>query len=227
MDAYHTQRLEDFQKLAKEHLNREIAPYEQVCPRLNSIHNLQSDRTLWIFRRPCTARQVFDQIDSRTCDNHRSTSMSPNPRLNPARPSPIHTCSTPGSCDRLVSPSKRAPGRASIFSKFWCRRSSVVLQVTFQSYSGLLRGAGTGRSRQDIPGSNLHCTTRSKCRAASHLLQLTSNCFAERRQYRGRRTVPHPLVPLSVHVCVSWMEATTVAHRDTARHGTTPYGVGW
>ena len=31
MDIYHTQKLEDFQDLAKEHLDGEIALYEQVC----------------------------------------------------------------------------------------------------------------------------------------------------------------------------------------------------
>ena len=30
MDTYHTQKLEDFQELAKEHLDGEIALYEQV-----------------------------------------------------------------------------------------------------------------------------------------------------------------------------------------------------
>ena len=31
MDTYHAQKLEDFQDLAKEHLDGEIALYEQVC----------------------------------------------------------------------------------------------------------------------------------------------------------------------------------------------------
>lgn len=31
METYHTQKVEDFQTLAKEHLDGEIALYEQVC----------------------------------------------------------------------------------------------------------------------------------------------------------------------------------------------------
>ena len=40
MDTYHTQKLEDFQELAKEHLDGEIALYEQVRLRTNPIRIL-------------------------------------------------------------------------------------------------------------------------------------------------------------------------------------------
>ena len=36
MDTYHTQKLEDFQELAKEHLDGEIALYEQVSHSLRT-----------------------------------------------------------------------------------------------------------------------------------------------------------------------------------------------
>ena len=38
MDTYHTQKLEDFQELAKEHLDGEIALYEQVRRHTYSRH---------------------------------------------------------------------------------------------------------------------------------------------------------------------------------------------
>ena len=37
MDTYHTQKVEDFRALAKDHLDGEIALYEQVCRRVHLL----------------------------------------------------------------------------------------------------------------------------------------------------------------------------------------------
>ncbi len=44
MDTYHTQKVEDFQELAKEHLDGEIALYEQVSRPL--VDQLRKDPSL-------------------------------------------------------------------------------------------------------------------------------------------------------------------------------------
>ncbi|KAI1794306.1 hypothetical protein LXA43DRAFT_134219 [Ganoderma leucocontextum] len=114
MDTYHTQKLEDFQELAKEHLDGEIALYEQILSRLH------------------TARQAFDQPQY---DELARGSRQPSiyerelerPRLNPAplsQPCPHVFDSAPMrpvsvAIHEGVGMILGAPGRASVFGKFW------------------------------------------------------------------------------------------------------------
>lgn len=60
MDTYHTQKAEDFQELAKEHLDGEIALYEQVrcwCPSTRSCATIWHIITCWL-RKLSPARPV-------------------------------------------------------------------------------------------------------------------------------------------------------------------------
>ncbi|KAH9888059.1 hypothetical protein C8Q73DRAFT_201136 [Cubamyces lactineus] len=117
MDTYHTQKVEDFQELAKEHLDGEIEFYEQVLARLR------------------TARRAFDppQYDA-LAQSPRQPSIYErdleHPRLNPsplAQPCPHVFDSAPM---RPVSVAIQegvgmllggvaSPARGSVFGKFW------------------------------------------------------------------------------------------------------------
>ncbi|TFK82332.1 PX-domain-containing protein [Polyporus arcularius HHB13444] len=114
MDTYHTQKVEDFQELAKEHLDGEIALYEQILNRLR------------------TARKAFDQSQyDELGRNPRQASIYEreleHPRLNPAplsQPCPHVFDSAPMrpvsvAIQEGVGMLLGAPGRASVFGKFW------------------------------------------------------------------------------------------------------------
>ncbi|KAH9852382.1 PX-domain-containing protein [Lenzites betulinus] len=118
MDTYHTQKVEDFQELAKEHLDGEIAFYEQILTRLR------------------TARRTFDppQYDELARTGPRQPSIYEreleHPRLNPPplpQPCPHVFDSAPM---RPVSVAIQegvgmllggvtSPARGSVFGKFW------------------------------------------------------------------------------------------------------------
>ncbi|KAI0754215.1 PX-domain-containing protein [Daedaleopsis nitida] len=114
MDTYHTQKLEDFQELAKEHLDGEIALYEQILSRLKA------------------ARRSFDQPQYDELGREpRQPSIYEreleHPRLNPAplsQPCPHVFDSAPMrpvsvAIQEGVGMLLGAPGRASVFGKFW------------------------------------------------------------------------------------------------------------
>ena len=100
MDTYHTQKVEDFQELAKEHLDGEIEFYEQVrslsaTPRSDSGRLTPEGRTQ-VLARLRTARRAFDtpQYDE-LAQSPRQPSIYErdleHPRLNPpplAQPCP-------------------------------------------------------------------------------------------------------------------------------------------
>ncbi|KAH9916993.1 uncharacterized protein BXZ73DRAFT_92431 [Epithele typhae] len=114
MDTYHTQKLEDFQELTKEHLDGEIALYEQILARLR------------------TARKAFDEP--------QYTELGKGPRqpsiyereLEQPRPGPPPL---PQPCPHVFDSAPMRPvsvaiqegvgmllgnpGRASVFGKFW------------------------------------------------------------------------------------------------------------
>ncbi|RPD54958.1 PX-domain-containing protein [Lentinus tigrinus ALCF2SS1-6] len=114
MDTYHTQKVEDFQELAKEHLDGEIALYEQILSRLR------------------TARKAFDEPQYEELGRGpRQPSIYEreleHPRLNPAplsQPCPHVFDSAPMrpvsvAIQEGVGMLLGAPGRASVFGKFW------------------------------------------------------------------------------------------------------------
>ncbi|PIL23132.1 hypothetical protein GSI_14441 [Ganoderma sinense ZZ0214-1] len=114
MDTYHAQKLEDFQELAKEHLDGEIALYEQILSRLR------------------TTRQAFDEPQyDELGQGARQPSIYEreleHPRLNPAplsQPCPHVFDSAPMrpvsvAIHEGVGMILGAPGRASVFGKFW------------------------------------------------------------------------------------------------------------
>ncbi|EJF59294.1 hypothetical protein BD309DRAFT_1031315 [Dichomitus squalens] len=114
MDTYHTQKLEDFQDLAKEHLDGEIALYEQILSRLRA------------------ARKAFDQPQYDELEHGpRQPSIYEreleHPRLNPtplSQPCPHVFDSAPMrpvsvAIQEGVGMILGAPGRASVFGKFW------------------------------------------------------------------------------------------------------------
>lgn len=59
MEAYHTQKGEDFRTLAKEHLDGEIAFYEQVCFTMKSFGTL-TENSHQVLHRLQTSRAAFD-----------------------------------------------------------------------------------------------------------------------------------------------------------------------
>ncbi|KAI0761285.1 PX-domain-containing protein [Trametes elegans] len=117
MDTYHTQKVQDFQELTKEHLDGEIAFYEQILTRLR------------------TARKAFDspQYDE-LARSPRQPSIYEreleHPRLNPpplSQPCPHVFDSAPmrpvsvaiqGGVGMLLG-GVSTPARGSVFGKFW------------------------------------------------------------------------------------------------------------
>lgn len=114
MEIYHTQKGEDFRTLTKEHLDGEIAFYEQVLTRLRNARRA--------FDPP-----VFDQLG----DSPRQPSIYEreldNPRLNSQplpQPCPHVFDSAPMrpvsvAIQEGVGMLLGSPGRGSVFGKFW------------------------------------------------------------------------------------------------------------
>ncbi|TFY58146.1 hypothetical protein EVJ58_g6601 [Rhodofomes roseus] len=117
MDTYHTQKVEDFQALAKEHLDGEIALYEQILTRLRNARATFDDPTYTSLGRGANPPSMYER-------------ELENPRLNPpplTQPCPHVFDSAP---IRPVSVaiqegmgmllgSGGAPGRGSVFGRLW------------------------------------------------------------------------------------------------------------
>lgn len=138
MDTYHTQKVEDFQALAKDHLDGEIALYEQVrrCSTLSTVHSATIHCPTQILTRLRNARATFDD------PTYASLSHGPNPpsmyereleapRLNPApltQPCPHVFDSAPirpvsvaiqEGVGMLLGSSGGPAGRGSVFGRLW------------------------------------------------------------------------------------------------------------
>ena len=138
MDTYHTQKVEDFQTLAKDHLDGEIALYEQVRSWLHplSIRSTTTRCSTQILTRLRNARAAFDD------PTYATLSHGPNPpsmyereleapRLNPqplTQPCPHVFDSAPirpvsvaiqEGVGMLLGNSGGPAGRGSVFGRLW------------------------------------------------------------------------------------------------------------
>jgi sorting nexin-9/18/33 len=130
MDTYHAQKVEDFQTLTKEHLDGEIAFYEQV---LSHPHDISVSHSFYgqVLQRLRAARRTFDSpaYDSLS-ENPRSPSMYERELENPR----LTQKPLPQPCPHVFDSAPMRPvsvaiqegvgmflggSRGSVFGKFW------------------------------------------------------------------------------------------------------------
>ena len=149
MDIYHTQKVEDFASLAKEHLDGEIELYEQVNLRISHqslykyVKTTQKTKTkTQVLLRLRTARRAFEQQQQQPMSPHLSSDGThkpsiyerdlEQPRLNPdplPQPCPHVWDATPmrpvshaiqeGVGLLLGTAANAVSGRGSVFGRFW------------------------------------------------------------------------------------------------------------
>ncbi|KAI0363165.1 PX-domain-containing protein [Pilatotrama ljubarskyi] len=117
MDTYHTQKVEDFQELAKEHLDGEIAFYEQILTRLRTARKgfdppqydelAQSPRQPSIYERELEHPRLNPQPLSQPCPHVFDSA--------PMRPVSVAIQEGVG----MLLGGVASPARGSVFGKFW------------------------------------------------------------------------------------------------------------
>jgi sorting nexin-9/18/33 len=145
MDIYHTQKVEDFAELAKEHLDGEIEFYEQVSTHLNTLRPpshrsflLSCDYAPQVLLRLRTARRTFDPptYPQLASDGPRKPSIyerdleqpclnpeplpQPCPHVFDAMPMrPVSLAIQEGVGLLLGTAANAVSGRSSVFGRFW------------------------------------------------------------------------------------------------------------
>jgi len=117
METYHTQKIEDFQNLAKEHLDGEIAFYEQVLTRLRAARRAfdppqyeafgQSPRQTSLYERELENPRLFPAPLTQPCPHVFDSA--------PMRPVSVAIQEGVG----LLLGGVGSPTRTSVFGKFW------------------------------------------------------------------------------------------------------------
>ncbi|KAI0353964.1 PX-domain-containing protein [Trametes cingulata] len=117
MDTYHTQKVEDFQELAKEHLDGEIAFYEQILTRLRTARKAfdppqydelaRSPRQPSIYERELEHPRLTSQPLSQPCPHVFDSA--------PMRPVSVAIQEGVG----MLLGGVASPARGSVFGKFW------------------------------------------------------------------------------------------------------------